>query len=67
MWHPRVTAQSVTALACDGARTARTFYEQHVATLSLRIARGYFGLAADLLETAAARATALRSRRPSTS
>ena len=61
--HPLLTAPCATTLACDGARTARTFYEQHVATLSLRVARGYFGLAADLLETAAARATALGIRR----
>ena len=43
-------------------RRQDTFYEQHVATLSLRVARGYFGLAAELLETAAARAAALGIR-----
>ena len=43
-------------------RREDTFYEQHVATLSLRVARGYFSLAAELLETAAARAAALGIR-----
>ena len=43
-------------------RRQETFFEQHVATLSLRVARAYFGLAADLLETAAVRAAALGIR-----
>ena len=43
-------------------RRLDTFHEQHVATLSLRVARGYFGLAADLLETAAVRAATLGIR-----
>ena len=43
-------------------RRQDTFYEQHVATLSLRVARAYLGLAADLLETAAVRAAALGIR-----
>ena len=57
-------------LEADGSRVVGaasfrredTFCEQHVAILSLRVARGYFGLAPDLLETAAVRAAALGIR-----
>ena len=57
-------------LEADGSRVVGaaafrredTFYEQHVATVGLRVARGYLGLAADLLETAAVRAAALGIR-----
>ena len=57
-------------LEADGSRVVGaaafrredTFHEQHVAIMSLRVARGYLGLAADLLETAAVRAAALGIR-----
>ena len=43
-------------------RRLDTFYEQHVASLSFRVARAYFEQTRELLDAAAARATALGVR-----